>query len=137
MQDLGTLGGDNGAAIAINDAGEIIGNADLSGNISHGFLWKNAEMKDLGTLHGDHFSNAWAINAQGLIVGESCPSSCENHFHDRAVLWENDAIFDLNTLVANPHAGLKLRTAFDINDRGEIAGMATPPGCTFDTRCGH
>ena len=32
MQDLGTLGGDNGVAIAINDAGQVVGTADLTGN---------------------------------------------------------------------------------------------------------
>ena len=58
-------------------------------------------MADLGTLHGDRFSGANAINSQGQVVGVSCPQSCENHFNDRAVLWENGLIFDLNSLIGS------------------------------------
>ncbi len=93
------------------------------GNVSHAVLWKNGDVTDLGTLHGDRFSNAYAINSQGQVVGESCPQSCENHLHDRAVLWENGSIFELNSLITNRHSGLKLTIAFAINDRGEIAGI--------------
>jgi probable HAF family extracellular repeat protein len=149
MQDLGTLGGTNGVAGAINDAGEIIGTADLPGsvadpflgresfNVSHAFLWKNGTMRDLGTLLGDKSSASSAINSQGQIVGYSCPRTCEDHFHDHAVLWQNGSIFDLNKLIRAGRTGLILTRAFAINDRGEIAGIGTPPGCDFDLICSH
>jgi hypothetical protein len=60
-----------------------------------------------------------------------------NHIQNRAVLWENGAIFDLNTLVQGGHAGLTLSLASVINDQGEIAGIGRPPGCFADTACGH
>lgn len=47
LQDLVTLGGDNAGAIAINDAGQIIGGADLPGNrATHAFLWQQGAMTD-------------------------------------------------------------------------------------------
>ena len=149
MQDLGTLGGTNGVAYAINDAGEVVGNADLPGtvfdpflhqggfHISHAFLWKNGAMRDLGTLNGDKGSAVGAINSKGQVVGYSCPWTCEDHRHDHAVLWQNGSIFDLNKLIRAGHTGLKLTRAFAINDRGEIAGIGTPPGCSFDLVCSH
>jgi len=149
MQDLGTFGGTNGVAYAINDAGEVIGNADLRGTVfdpflhqggfpvSHAFLWKNGTMRDLGTLHGHKASAVGAINARGQVVGYSCPWTCEDHRDDRAVLWQNGSIFDLNKLIRAGHTGLKLTRAFAINSRGEIAGIGTPPGCSFDLVCSH
>ena len=55
LTDLGTLGGNWGVASWINDAGEVIGWADLKGDLTnHPFLWKKGQkMKDLGILKGD------------------------------------------------------------------------------------
>jgi probable HAF family extracellular repeat protein len=137
MQDLGTLGGDNARAIAINDAGQIIGGADLPRNkATHAFLWQQGAMTDLGTLVGDQFSGAGAINAPGQVVGVSCRTSCGDHFNNRAVLWENGSIYDLNKLVYG-HTSLKLVGAGAINDLGLIGAMARGPGCLYDTVCGH
>src|SRR3989442_3186394 len=70
MQDLGTLGGDNSTAIWINDAGEIVGGADLPGSeVEHAFLWRKGVMTDLGTLGSS--SLAEAINSKGQVVGTS------------------------------------------------------------------
>jgi probable HAF family extracellular repeat protein len=57
MHDLGTLGGDNGFALALNDNGEVVGETDLPGDqVYHAFVWKGGVMSDLGTLQGDTFS---------------------------------------------------------------------------------
>jgi len=101
------------------------------------FSNSNGIMSDLGTLNGDTFSTASSINSRGQIVGQSCPQSCVNHFLNRAVLWENGSIFDLNKLIHGGHAGLTLSIAFAINDQGEIAGIGRPPGCFADTACSH
>jgi probable HAF family extracellular repeat protein len=137
MQDLGTLGGDNASASGVNDAGQVIGVSDLPGNVYHAFLFNSGVMNDLRTLNGDSFSTASSINASGQIVGQSCHEPCVNHFQNRAVLWENGAIFDLNTLVRGGHSGLTLSLALVINDQGEIAGIGRPVGCLADSACGH
>ena len=137
MQDLGTLGGDCGQGGAINDAGEVVGAADVAGGpcsqTVHAFLWKSNVMKDLGTVDGDPCSYADAINSSGQIVGASF--ICDRSFL-RAVLWRDSQIIDLNTLVPSTST-LYLTQAYAINDRGEIAGLGVPAGCTDDRKCGR
>jgi hypothetical protein len=43
-----------------------------------------------------------------------------------ATLWQNGAIYDLNTLIP-PGSGLTLNVGWDINDGGEITGSAVLP----------
>jgi probable HAF family extracellular repeat protein len=137
MQDLGTLGGDCGTANAINDAGEVVGYADLPGacdQVFHAFLWKKGKMTDLGTVDGDVDSVALEINSKGQIVGTSNGVNFKVVRH--AVLWQDGQIIDLNTVI--PHnSALHLTDAFAINDRGEIVGVGVPSGCSADRSCGH
>jgi len=121
--DLGTFGGDNGEGDWINEAGEVAGSADFPGDqIHHGALWRNGGMTDLGTVDGDPCSRALSINSKAQVVGGS--SDCSTFLH--AFLWQNGQIIDLNTRIP-PGSGLRLTIAFDINDRGEIAGNAALP----------
>ncbi len=64
-----------------------------------------------------------AMRMPSILRGKWWVNPGENHLHDRAVLWENGSIFELNSLITNRHSGLKLTIAFAINDRGEIAGI--------------
>jgi probable HAF family extracellular repeat protein len=123
-----TIGGVPQTADGISDDGEIIGSADFSsagGSPFDAYLWRKGVAKDLGTLPGDCYSRAMAINSHGQIVGHAL--SCPNFAFHHAILWEHGAIIDLNTQIPK-NSPLQLAFADDINDRGEIAGMGVPPG---------
>ncbi len=136
MTDLGTLGGDNSEAIWLNDAGVVVGSADLPGSQIHdAVVWINGKIHDLGTVAGDPCSRGRGLNALGQVVGGS--SDCHNFLH--AFLWEGGGpMLDMNTLIP-PGSGWQLTNAFNINDRGEILAKAAPLGFTphDDADLGH
>jgi len=119
MKDLGTLGGTFGYPDYINDAGDVVGIANTKADqFLHGFLWCNGVMTDLGTLGTDPASEAYGVNSQGQVVGNTFVAGGPDL---RAFLWEDDGpMVNLNTLIP-PHHGLRLSRALYINDRGEIA----------------
>jgi probable HAF family extracellular repeat protein len=139
MRDLGTLGGDNSQTTWLNDAGDVVGEADLPGaevtGIHHAFLWRNGTMMDLGTL-GPSTSLAVAVNPKGQVVGRYRVGAADNPLQ-HAFIWENGGpMIDLNTLVP-PNSPLELFDGENINDRGEIAGRGFPPGCDDANACPH
>jgi probable HAF family extracellular repeat protein len=131
-----SVGGSPLTANAINDAGEIVGAAAFPNRPFDAFLWKDGKALDLGTVDGDGCSSARAINSRGQVVGQSF--ACDGSIV-RSFLWENGAMVDLNDLIPR-NSILQLVDTLAINDRGEIAGIGLPPGCTLaigDTQCGH
>jgi probable HAF family extracellular repeat protein len=120
LTSLGTLGGRNSYAAAINQRGQVVGTSNLGTHAgdrptSHAFLWQGGIMTDLGTLGGDS-SGAVAINDRGQVVGTSTTAR-ENH----AFLWENGIMTDLGTL------GGRMSEAIAINDHGEVIGYSSTP----------
>ena len=108
------------AALDINDNNQIVGESIFSYGPpfqSHAFEWSPAlGMKDLGTLSGGTTSIANAINASGVMVGQSNAGSFPNDWH--AVMWNAARkIQDLGTL-----AGGTYSVAFGINDSDEVVG---------------
>ena len=109
----------------INAQGDVVGfsNPNEPGDevgdfISRAFLWINgsATAQDLRVLPGDLFSQAFAINARGQVVGVSFGGANGAH----AFLYDNGILMDLNDLV--DIAPDILRSAQDINDAGQITG---------------
>jgi len=123
----GTLGGSGyTGAFVINDAGQAAGFGGIAGNVYfHATFWpKIGQIIDLGTVGDDPCSSAKAINNRGQIVGDSISQyNCINNGDaSRAFLWQDNAIFDLNSLIP-PGSPLYLVHPQNINDRGEIAGV--------------
>lgn len=108
----------------INDGNEVVGGHDVD-NQTHGFVWRDGIVTDLGTRAGGDYSLAEAINRSGDIVGESGSYTAPGQIH--AVLWRGGtAVKDLGTLGGNSFA-----TA--INDNGVIVGSSElqPSGAQF------
>jgi probable HAF family extracellular repeat protein len=123
-------------ANAINDAGQIVGAADFSstgGSQFSAVLWQNGVAINLGTLNGDCYSEAFVINSRGQVVGHSI--ACDT-FVDRAFLWENGTMIDLNTRIPS-NFPLRLTSAIAINEQGEIGGFGAPMGCDDGEICGR
>jgi probable HAF family extracellular repeat protein len=74
-------------------------------------------------VYGETCTDAFSINSQGQIVGFA---SADCNVEDHAILWEKGSIVDVNALVS-PASTLTVANAFDINDRGEVAGYAPLP----------
>jgi probable HAF family extracellular repeat protein len=120
MTDLGTLGGDNSAALAINERGQVTGWSE-TGEVGpgpkgpvpvvHPFVWDHGVMSDLGTL-GATFSQGTDINNSGQVVGAS--SSAESCC---SFLWQHDSMTPFSGL--NPGDQTEAQA---INDREDVVG---------------
>jgi probable HAF family extracellular repeat protein len=124
LTDLGTLGGTFSTAKWVNESGEVVGFASTAEGTFRAFRWKNGHMRNLGSIENDLCSVAWSINEAGQIVGGSDPQ-CD-FSAERASLWENGHVFDLNAFVPSDSTLYLLEADF-INDRGDITGPALLP----------
>ena len=87
---------------------------------------------DLGTLPGGAFSEAYALNDQGQVVGRSGTASGSIH----AFLWEDGTMVDLGALPGGNYS-----EAYGINKFGQVVGMSFTggPGCApgSSSSCSH
>ncbi|MDB5931917.1 MAG: hypothetical protein JWR60_3624 [Polaromonas sp.] len=131
IRDLGTLGGGNSFARALNDEGQVAGIAEIEFARlfarNHAFLWTAAGgMRDLGTLGGRN-SDAFALNASGQVAGVSDtklidPFTFANPLA-HAFFWSPSGPSAGRMLDLGTFGGLT-SFAFAINDARQVVGKA-------------
>ena len=139
--NLGTLGGYESLAAAINNRGQIVGGAANSvpdlfpgplgflGTQTRAFLWEQGVMRDIGTLGGpDAFAEF--VNQFGQVAGMSYtsfnPNPVLNFCGQWSVqvptmdpfLWTNGRMIDLGTL------GGTCGVADALNNHGQVVGFS-------------
>ena len=118
LADLGHTGSD---AYAINDHGQAVGYVSTTdGSTIVASLWENGGVKNLGILPGDGAAFATGINNRGQVVG----STFNSQGWSRGFIWQDNVMTDLNTLISKD-SNLSIIAASNINERGQISGMAT------------
>jgi probable HAF family extracellular repeat protein len=138
MTPLPTLGGNNGAAIGINNRGQSMGYAENGTQDARCpapqvldyeavIGTRSGQVQELPPLPGDTVGFALGINDVGQVVGSS--GTCANTplvpqpIGPHAVLWDHGSPINLGSL-----GGQLVSTAAAINDRGEIVGASDLPG---------
>jgi len=108
MQDLGPT--PYIWAILLNAGGQVAWTVSPPGDIPHrrAFLWSDGVAQELGTLGDTGWSQVYAINDLGQVVGAS---------NGRPVLWENGSVREFPGLGGGGWAS-------DINDRGQVVGAS-------------
>jgi probable HAF family extracellular repeat protein len=141
IQDLGTFGGYDSYAAAINRSGQVVGLAAnatpdpnalfLLGQQVRAFLWdKKTGMQDLGTLGTGNDAFATFVNDRGQVAGYAYTNTTPNPVNNLCgqlqfglgvptvdpFFWENGTITDIGTL------GGVCGYAMGLNNRGQVIG---------------
>ncbi|MEP7057146.1 MAG: hypothetical protein ABI809_05180 [Caldimonas sp.] len=132
MIDIGTLGGRDSQAFAVNDLAEVVGDSKLAPDAvnnpfdsPHAFLSQGiAGPRDLGTLGGT-YSTAVALNMRypldSQVVGTSSTTgdAAVHAFLWTGNVWNGGTMVDLNSLIA-ANSGWELKAARAINNKGQV-----------------
>jgi probable HAF family extracellular repeat protein len=118
VEDLGTFGGEDGVAVAVNDRGSVAGyfssepHADYAQHRS--FLLSGGTLVAIGSL-GGQLTTARDLNNREDVVGDGDVGDGEHH----AFLFSGGRLRDLGTL-----PGGRQSSAYAINERGDIVGVS-------------
>ena len=114
--DLGTFGGKQSDATAINDAGQVVAHlyTEYHDGYKRAVLYHSGKVVEIGTF-GGNTSIGVAINTQGQVVGYSTLPGGDQ----RAFLYAHGKMKNLGTLPGGTQS-----FAFGINDRGRVVGAS-------------
>lgn len=115
------VGGYEGIALDINDAGQIVGWANLeSGGAGHPFLWQKARATGwYATELIAAMGSANGINSKGHVVG-----SFQTVDGERGFLWKNGTLWELAAAVTTD-SSTRWSWATDINRNDVIVGVSS------------
>jgi hypothetical protein len=109
--DLGTLGGTNSAAMALNKFNSVVGQAEDAAGVVHGFIWTSTSgMQPLPDPLNATWTTAYSINNLGQSVGWAFANG-----RVVALRWDHSQVTEL------PHPGTNA-WAISINALGNIGG---------------
>jgi probable HAF family extracellular repeat protein len=115
ITDLGTFGGAQSYAYAINSMNEVVGQAEVASGPNHAFFYSGGNKTDLGVLGSDVYSRALAVNDSHQVVGYSGSGGTAGIFH--AFSWQiGGQMTDMGNL------GSANTTARAINSAGQVVG---------------
>src|SRR5262249_26021875 len=119
------LGGING--LNINQAGQIVGNLDVSPTLTHAAFWASSQSApiDLGTLDGLN-SVAFGINANRQIVGYAFNADFSTEL---PLLWASPHSAPVQLPGLAPGFGSEV---YDINLSGQIVGQLFSSAVSVD-----
>jgi probable HAF family extracellular repeat protein len=114
--DLGTFGGKQSDATAINDAGHVVGHlyTEYHDGYKRAVLYNGGKVIELGTF-GGNASTGVAINIAGQVVGYAELPGGE----PRAFLFTRGKLRNLGTLPGGTQS-----FAYDIDERGRVVGSS-------------
>jgi probable HAF family extracellular repeat protein len=123
LQDLGGTG--SNFAYAISNRGQIAGQVGIGNGLPfYAAVWQdgaNGIATKIDLLPGDFSAFATGINNRGQVVGNDFDSTFS---WAHGFIWQDGVTTDLNTLIP-ADSNLFIISASNINDRGQISGMAT------------
>jgi probable HAF family extracellular repeat protein len=134
ITNLGTFGGNESSAAALNNRGQVVGLTTNAipdafsgfGTQERAFLWENGTIQDLGTLGTGTDAAASFVNEGGQVAGGSFTNTTPNPTTGIPTLdpflWENGTLIDLGTL------GGTFGVPSFLNNRGQVVGESNLAG---------
>lgn len=115
--DLGTLGGDDSAAMAL-DGGTVVGWAETASGARHAFAWRDGQLTDLTPLASD--ASALAVSGQVVLGAMTVQGQTTAFRHDGATL---ESLFALASIPSTARP-----TLFGPTAGGHVAGLGLSQG---------